>query len=65
VVGYFEVLDLIDENHEAIPISENGIKNLHNQLLKYSTKDEWQRRLQATYKCSGSPSTGWYCPGYF
>lgn len=43
VVGYFEVLDLIDENFEYIPISENGLKNLHNQLLKYSKKDEWHK----------------------
>lgn len=43
VVGYFEVLDLIDENYEAIPISENSIKNLHNQLLKHSTKDAWHK----------------------
>ncbi len=43
VVGYFEVLDLIDENFEFIPISENGLKNLHNQLLKYSKKDDWHK----------------------
>jgi len=43
VVGYFEVLDLIDENYQAIPVSENGLKNLHNQLLKYSKKDEWHK----------------------
>jgi Fic family protein len=43
VVGYFEVLDLIDENHEAIAVSENSLKNLHNQLLKYSKKDEWHK----------------------
>jgi hypothetical protein len=39
-VGYFDVLGLIDENFEHIPISENSLKNLHNQLLKYSEKDE-------------------------
>src|ERR1700748_1595030 len=43
VVGYFEVLDLIDENYEDIPVSENSLKNLHNQLLKYSKKDEWHK----------------------
>jgi Fic family protein len=43
VVGYFEVLDLIDENYEDIPVSENALKNLHNQLLKYSKKDEWHK----------------------
>jgi Fic family protein len=43
VVGYFEVLDLIDENYDDIPVSENSLKNLHNQLLKYSKKDEWHK----------------------
>lgn len=43
VVGYFEVLDLIDEHYEDVPVSENGLKNLHNQLLKYSQKDEWHK----------------------
>lgn len=43
VVGYFEVLDLIDENQENIPVSENTLKNLHNQLLKHSKKDEWHK----------------------
>lgn len=43
VVGYFEVLDLIDENYEHLPVSENGLKNLHNQLLKYSEKDQWHK----------------------
>jgi Fic family protein len=45
VVGYFEVLDLIDENHEDIEVSENSLKNLHNQLLKYSKKDEWHKGI--------------------
>lgn len=43
IVGYFEVLDLIAESFEDIPITENGIKNLHNQLLRYSTKDQWHK----------------------
>jgi Fic family protein len=43
VVGYFEVMDLISESHNEINISENSIKNLHNQLLKYSQKDLWHK----------------------
>lgn len=43
VVGYFEVLDLIDENYEHLTVSENGLKNLHNQLLKYREKDQWHK----------------------
>lgn len=43
VAGYFEVLDLISESNENIDISENSIKSLHNNLLKYSEKDEWHK----------------------
>jgi Fic family protein len=43
VVGYFEVLDLISESFESIHITENHIKSLHNNLLKYSGKDEWHK----------------------
>lgn len=43
VVGYFNVLDTIVESFDAITISESSIKNLHNQLLKYSAKDSWHR----------------------
>jgi Fic family protein len=43
VVGYFETLDLISESYEDISISENNLKNLHNILLKHSTKDEWHK----------------------
>ncbi|MBL4586566.1 MAG: Fic family protein [Flavobacteriales bacterium] len=43
VTGYFNVLDLIVSSFENIPISENSLKNLHNQLLKYSQKDQWHK----------------------
>lgn len=43
VAGYFEVLDLISESAESINISENSFKNLHNKLLKYSSKDQWHK----------------------
>ena len=43
VVGYFEVLDTISEAFEDIQISENGIKGLHNHLLRHSTKDQWHK----------------------
>src|SRR5690554_6437657 len=43
VVGYYEALDIIDENFEEIPVTENGLKNLHSLLLKYSEKDRWHR----------------------
>jgi len=43
VVGYFEVLDLIFESYNDIQITEGDIKNLHNILLRYSTKDQWHK----------------------
>jgi Fic family protein len=43
VAGYFEVFDLIGEYFHEIPVSENSLNNLHNQLLKYSTIDHWHK----------------------
>jgi len=43
VAGYFEVFDLIAESSDSIRISENSLKTLHNQLLKYSSKDQWHK----------------------
>jgi len=43
VVGYFNVLDVVSDSYESIEINENNIKNLHNQLLKLSSKDQWHR----------------------
>ena len=36
VAGYAEVMDLIFSSWEAIPFSENHLKQLHQMLLKYS-----------------------------
>jgi len=43
VAGYSNVLDLIYDSSENIKISPSNIKNLHNQLLKFSIKDQWHR----------------------
>ena len=43
VVGYYSVLDIITESYQDILISENSIKNLHNQLMKFSDKDNWHK----------------------
>ncbi len=43
VAGYFDVLDEISNSYEAIRITENELKGLHNLLLKYSKKDEWHK----------------------
>ncbi|MCD8528826.1 MAG: Fic family protein, partial [Chitinophagales bacterium] len=43
VFGYYEVLELIYESYDNIQLSENYIKQLHQLLLKHSTKDERHR----------------------
>lgn len=43
VAGYFDVLDLISDSFQNIPLTENGIKNLHKTLLRYSEKDKCHR----------------------
>lgn len=43
VVGYYDVLEIIYENYVNINISKNYIQQLHQNLLKYSTKDDRHR----------------------
>jgi Fic family protein len=43
VAGYAEVMQLVFDSHEHIPITENHIKQLHRDLLKYSSKDARHR----------------------
>lgn len=40
VRGYYEVLQTVFNNYADISFSESSILHLHNQLLKYSEKDE-------------------------
>lgn len=42
-IGYYEALELIYEHYSEIKISESYIKQLHQLLLKYSTKDQSHR----------------------
>jgi Fic family protein len=49
VKGYAEVMDLITESYGLIGITENHIKQLHQTLLKYSSKDN---RHRGKYKSS-------------
>ena len=39
VAGYAEVMEAIFESWEAIPLTENHIKQLHQMLLRHSSKD--------------------------
>ena len=43
VAGYAELMNIIFQNFEEIPLSEGFIQQLHSQLLKYSNKDQWHR----------------------
>lgn len=40
VAGYAEAMDIVFTEYDVIVLNENYIKQLHNILLKYSTKDE-------------------------
>lgn len=39
VIGYYDTLEIICENYNNIVFSENYIKQLHQNLLRYSDKD--------------------------
>ncbi len=43
VAGYAEVVETVVEHADAITLSENHIRQLHRDLLKYSDKDERHR----------------------
>lgn len=43
VAGYALVMDNVFASFEAIPITENHMKQLHSMLLRYSEKDERHR----------------------
>ena len=47
VGGYADTMNMIFDSYREINISENHIKQLHGNLLKYSTKDE---RHKGEYK---------------
>ncbi len=43
VAGYFDVFEIIGDAYEDIEVTQNEIKGLHNQMLKYSEKDHWHK----------------------
>jgi Fic family protein len=43
VAGYADVMNLIFDSWDAIPVTENHIRQLHRRLLQYSGKDERHR----------------------
>jgi Fic family protein len=43
VAGYADAMETVFANSENIPLTENHIKQLHRDLLKYSSKDERHR----------------------
>jgi len=43
VAGYAEVMETIFQSWEDIPLTENHIKQLHRDLLRYSEKDDRHR----------------------
>ena len=43
VIGYFDTLEIIYENYDNIRLTENYIKQLHQNLLRHSSKDTRHR----------------------
>ncbi|MFO1159831.1 MAG: DUF977 family protein [Reyranellaceae bacterium] len=43
VAGYAEVMELVFQSHAEIAFTENHIRQLHRDLLRHSTKDDWHR----------------------
>lgn len=43
VIGYYDTLEIIYENYDNIKLSENYIKQLHQNLLRHSEKDTRHR----------------------
>lgn len=45
VVGYYETLDIVIDNFQAIPLGHSTLHQLHQLLLKHSVKDERHRGI--------------------
>ncbi|MCU0432980.1 MAG: Fic family protein [Bacteroidia bacterium] len=43
VKGYFHTLDIISDAYNDIEINETSLKSLHNELLRFSDKDQWHK----------------------
>jgi Fic family protein len=43
VAGYAAVMNIVFENYDQIPLTENYIQQLHAELLEYSQKDAWHK----------------------
>ena len=52
VAGYAEVMDQVFSSWQAIPFTENHIKQLHQMLLRYSEKDTRHRGHYKTHSNS-------------
>src|SRR5476649_2520011 len=54
VAGYAELMESIFEAWQDITITENHVRQLHRDLLRYSEKDDWHR---GEYKKSSNSVT--------
>ena len=43
VAGYADLMTLVFQNFNDIPLTENFIQQLHSYLMKYSEKDQWHK----------------------
>jgi Fic family protein len=49
VAGYAETMETVFAHHAEIPLTENHLKQLHRDLLQYSSKDERHRGAYKTH----------------
>lgn len=43
VAGYADLMTLVFQNFNDIPLTENFVQQLHSYLMKYSEKDQWHK----------------------
>ncbi|WP_109742332.1 Fic family protein [Arcicella aurantiaca] len=43
VAGYADLMSIVFDNYNDMPLSENFIKQLHGYLMTYSEKDQWHK----------------------
>lgn len=61
VQGYFELLQIIFDSWDSIKFSENSIKHLHQEMLKYVEKDQDHR---GKYKSTDNKAVFYTTPAY-
>lgn len=69
ILGYRNVLELIHENYEMIPVRPNYILQLHGELLKFTTFSYIEKAIADTqnsyYDALAVSDQGWHAKAYW